>query len=154
MHLNGNKQDSSALIDVLPDGSHLFVSCVLSDGWCGWRTHACGLKDAIKTSLTISPDWFRPLPGGGRGRSAPTGTCVTDCASGIILKTTFSPGRLCYLSSFLSSFSFSLTVTNTLYMIDGIVSNHTSLAPIVGFGSILNTPIFLWCVSNSKNFRF
>lgn len=42
---------------------------------------------------------------------------------------------------------FSLSVTNTLSVIDGIVSNHTSLAPILTFGFLPNTFSVLWGIS-------
>lgn len=47
--------------------------------------------------------------------------------------------------------SFSLSVTNTLSVIDGIVSNHTSLAPILTFGFLPNTLSVLWGVSRFLN---
>lgn len=50
-----------------------------------------------------------------------------------------------------SLLSFSLSVTNTLSVIDGIVSNHTSLAPILSFGFQPNTLSVLWGVSRLLN---
>lgn len=62
------------------------------------------LKETVKTSLTTSPDWFRPLLAGARGKHIPKGSSVTDCAPEMLLKTTFSPRRRCCFSSSLPSF--------------------------------------------------
>lgn len=84
------------------------------------------VKDTVKASPAISHDWFCPLPVGGRDKHIPHRAswdrlCTKDA---IVTEKHIFPDKAAPFLLPLSSF---LTLTNTLSLIDGIVSNHTSL---------------------------
>ncbi len=84
------------------------------------------VRDTVKASPTISHDWFCPLPVAGRDKHIPHRAywdrlCTKNA---IVTEKHIFPDKAALYLLPLSSF---LTVTNTLNLIDGIVSNHASL---------------------------
>lgn len=100
--------------------------------WWLWWTEDMYVRDTVKASPTISHDWFCPLPVGGRDKHIPHRAwwdrlCTENA---IVTEKHIFPDKAALLLLPLSSF---LTLTNTLSLIDGIVSNHTSLFLFVFF---------------------